>query len=108
MIINYYNDKILQRKTHPFIMENFATRSREYGTFHYNSLQTAISAYDRDSSIFKISYSINDVDYRWIPKRKQARWGDLSEQLISELCPIYIKAKSLDLFWVNQDVSLKD
>jgi len=84
------------------------TRSEKNGMEFYSNLGTAISAYESDKTIWKISCHCDDDDFehRWVTKFKSDRW--VSEEKINSICEDHNKAQPNDLFWIDQLVYIED
>jgi hypothetical protein len=82
----------------------FQTRNEEGDLNFFESLDEAIKQFDKDNSVWKISYQSVDLakSYRWRPKTPTDVWQEASENKIKEMCAEYTTAGELDLFWINQ------
>lgn len=85
------------------IEDTFETRSEKNGIYYYESLLSAIGAWDNDPTIFKISYDFQGKDYRWRKKLKGENWKS-SEKRLCKLSKEYNDAKKEEVFYVNQSL----
>lgn len=80
---------------------SFQTRNEIGLLKFYKTLEKAIKQYDKDNSIWKISYSVESgKKYRWRPKFKNELWDN--EDRLNELSNEYKNANENELFWINQ------
>jgi hypothetical protein len=79
----------------------FQTRNEAGGTVQHQKFMDAIQAYERDPTIWKISFDYNGINYRWRPKTKSDIWEN--EDCIMNLSEQYARELNRHrLFWVFQ------
>lgn len=78
----------------------YQTRSDNYtGTLLFKTFDDAYAAYQRDPTIWKISFG----DYRWVKKLNFERWSDISEKKLRRMSKDYLEDKS-EIYWVHQTI----
>lgn len=85
----------------------FQTRSNssrgKYGGLNYfRSIDKAYGAWKEDPSIWKISWSDGEIDFRYLVKTKKKVWHQIEEDRILELYPRYSCASKDQIFWVYE------
>lgn len=85
------------------------TRSEFTGCEHWYSVREAYDAYQKDTSIWKISWSEGSFDHRFRPIHKQdlLKWQRLSLQKIKQLCPNFDTILKSEILWVDQQILAK-
>jgi hypothetical protein len=85
------------------------TRSDEvlslYSGIHYfDTVAEAYEAWNKDRSIWKISWFTPEKHYRYRLKLKGEPWSPESEKKLESLSSKYAMATSEELFWINQHI----
>ena len=80
------------------------TRNGRGETPHWPSIRDAYEAYQRDNTIWKISWNEGKQRLRYVPKTKMVPWQPASEKKLEEIVPGYKDAGAGQLFWINQDI----
>jgi hypothetical protein len=71
---------------------------------YYKTFRDAYNAYLKDNTIWKISFDIDEKNYRFRPKVKGEYWAPTSEEKIASLNGEYKIAKKNTIFWIDQKV----
>ncbi len=81
-------------------------QTRNDGSFlkFFDTFAEAYAEYQKDRSIWKISYDYGGESYRWRSKTKMDVWNAKSEQKIEDLFPEYATIDPDMVIWIDQEV----
>ena len=82
--------------------KEFQTKSEKNGLGFFTTIQEAYDLWQKDNSIWKLSFDDEEGNHRFLWKKKKDRWGYVAESQINMLSNSYRNAKEEDIFWIDQ------